>query len=153
MPSLDVLVKLSYESFNTTVYVKITNPGHCPNGRSECPQRYKDSTIGAYIRRALTHCSTWQQVHQEIVERSTQVLVNNGFREKDIARQTKKIIDRWYNSNAPNEKKNDIVIFYRAFYSSAHQEDERIITRIVKNIVKPTDPERSVKTLIYYKNK
>ena len=85
MPFLDILVKQTNESFTTEVYVKATNPGLCLNGRSECPQRYKDSTIGAYIRRALTHCSTWQQVHQEI-ERSTQVLVNNGFREKDIER-------------------------------------------------------------------
>ncbi|XP_045133340.1 uncharacterized protein LOC123517393 [Portunus trituberculatus] len=49
MPFLDIFVKQPDESFNTEVYVKDTNPGHCLNGRSECPQRYKDSAIGAYI--------------------------------------------------------------------------------------------------------
>ncbi|KAG0696538.1 hypothetical protein GWK47_003104 [Chionoecetes opilio] len=85
MPFLDFLVTQKEESFITNVYVKPTNPGHCLNGESKCPQRYKDSTIGAYIRRALTHCSTWQLVHKEI-ERSTQVLINNGFSERDINR-------------------------------------------------------------------
>ena len=155
MPFLDVLVKQIDESFKTEVYTKTTNPGHCLNGRSECPQRYKDSTIGAYIRRAITHSSTWEQIHQEI-ERSTQVLVNNGYREKDISRLTKRIIDKWYNNNYNNnslKEKNDIVIFYRAFYSSAHQEDERIITKIVMDNVKPVDSNKKVKLQIYYKNK
>ncbi|KAG0729911.1 hypothetical protein GWK47_029357 [Chionoecetes opilio] len=121
---------LSYEeSFITNVYVKPTNTGHCLNGESECPQRYKDSTIGAYIRRALTHCSTWQLMHKEI-ERSTQVLINNGFSERDINRQTKKILENCYNPNA-TKKSQDITIFYRAFFSTAHQEEERIISQIV----------------------
>ncbi|KAG0720927.1 hypothetical protein GWK47_047455 [Chionoecetes opilio] len=125
MPFLDVLVTQKEESFITNVYVKPTNTGHCLNGESECPQRYKDSTIGAYIRRALTHCSTWQLMHKEI-ERSTQVLINNGFSERDINRQTKKIMENWYNPNA-TKKSQDITIFYRAFFSTAHQEEERII--------------------------
>lgn len=142
MPFLNILVKQTGESFNTEVYVKTTNPGHCLNGRSECPQRYKDSTIGARIRRALTHCSTWKQVHQEI-ERSTQVLVKNGHREIDIFRQTKKILNNWYNANVTTTKDNNIILFYRAFYSSAYIE-ERIITKIVRSNVKPTDPERKL---------
>ncbi|KAG0724692.1 hypothetical protein GWK47_040069 [Chionoecetes opilio] len=108
-PFLDVLVKQPEESFNTNVYVKPTNPGLCLNGESDFPHRYKASTIGAYIRRALTHCSTWQLVHKEI-ERSTQVLINNGFSERDINRQTKKIMESWCNPNA-TEKSQDITIF------------------------------------------
>ncbi|KAG0729814.1 hypothetical protein GWK47_029573 [Chionoecetes opilio] len=142
MPFLDVLVTQKEESFITNVYVKPTNTGHCLNGESECPQRYKDSTIGAYIRRAFTHCSTWQLMHKEI-ERSTQVLINNGFSERDINRQTKKIMENWYNPNA-TKKSHDITIFYRAFFSTAHQEEERIISQIVNRNVKPADPERRI---------
>ena len=77
LPFLDVLVKERQDGkFNTTVYVKDTNPGHCLNGISECPPRYKETTIGAYIRRALTHCNEWQSVHKEM-ERATQILINN----------------------------------------------------------------------------
>ncbi len=93
MPFLDVLVKQQQVKFNTAVHIKPINPGHCCNGRNECPDRYKDSIIGAYIQRALIHCSTWQQVHEEI-ERATQVLINNNFSEKNIVHQTKKIIDK-----------------------------------------------------------
>ncbi|KAG0716794.1 hypothetical protein GWK47_008822 [Chionoecetes opilio] len=121
MPFLDVLVTQEEESFITNVYVKPTNTGHCLNGESECPQRYKDSTIGAYIRRALTHCSTWQLMHKEI-ERSTQVLINNGFSERDINRQTKKILENWYNPNA-TKKSHDITIFYRAFFSTRKKKE------------------------------
>ncbi|KAG0700153.1 hypothetical protein GWK47_025675 [Chionoecetes opilio] len=97
------------ESFITNVYVKPTNTGHCLNGEGECPQRYKDSTIGAYIRRALTHCSIWQLMHKEI-ERSTQVLINNGFSERDINRQTKKILENWYNPNATKESRHNYLL-------------------------------------------
>ncbi|KAG0719430.1 hypothetical protein GWK47_050488 [Chionoecetes opilio] len=139
------------ESFITNVYVKPTNTGHCHNGESECPQRYKDSIIGDYIRIALTHCSTWQLMHKEI-ERSTQVLINNGFSERDINRQTKKIMENWYNPSA-TRKSQDITIFYRDFFSTAHQEEERIIPQIVNRNVKPADQERRIKLHIYYKNK
>ena len=50
LPFLDVLVKMGSENFNTEVYTKPTNNGQCLNGRSECPQKYKDSTVTAYIR-------------------------------------------------------------------------------------------------------
>ncbi|MPC08673.1 hypothetical protein E2C01_001266 [Portunus trituberculatus] len=64
----------------------------------------------------------------------------------------KKILNKWYNANATTAEDNDIFLFYWAFYSSVHKE-ERIMTRIVKNNVKPTDPCRKVKLQIYYKNK
>ncbi|XP_050704115.1 uncharacterized protein LOC126989586 [Eriocheir sinensis] len=151
IPFLDILVKQEEQSFNTEVFVKPTNPGHCLNGRSECPQRYKDSTIGAYVRRALTHCSTWQQVHSEI-ERSTQVLLNNGFSEIEINRHTKKIMDSWH-SPKTTEKKQEITIFYRAFFSTAHKEEERIMRQIVHRNLKPTNQEKKISLRIYYKNK
>ena len=153
MPFLDILVKQDNERFNTEVYTKPTNPGLCLNGRSECPQKYKDSTIGAYIRRALTHCSTWKQVHQEI-ERSTQVLINNGFCEKDISRQTKNIVNSWFNrSNQESDKKEEIKVYYMATFSTAYKEDERVMRQIVKRNIKPSNTEKRLKLIIYYKTK
>ncbi|KAG0712243.1 hypothetical protein GWK47_018917 [Chionoecetes opilio] len=91
-------------------------------------------------------------MHKEI-ERSTQVLINNGFSERDInRRQTQKILENWYNPNA-TKKSQDITIFYRAFFSTAHHEEERIISQIVHRNVKPADQERRIKLQIYYKNK
>ncbi|XP_050709685.1 uncharacterized protein LOC126994416 [Eriocheir sinensis] len=153
MPFLDILVKQDQDAFNTAVYVKATNPGHCLNGRSECPKRYKDSTIGAYIRRALTHCSNWQQVHHEI-DRSTQVLLNNGFDKADIYRQTRKIMDHWHAATSnTTEEKNNINIYYKSHFSTAYKEDERIMKQIIRRNVTPTDPEKKLNIVIYYKSK
>ena len=151
MPFLDILVTQQAASFNTSVYVKKSNMGHCLNGVSECPQRYKDSTISAFIRRALTHCSSWPQVHQEI-ERATQVLINNGFPSQEIERTTRKIIDKWYQeTNVPNGE--EIKLYYRSIFSSQYQEEERAMRQIIKRNVKPTNPETKLKFTIYYKNK
>ncbi|XP_076044740.1 uncharacterized protein LOC143027348 [Oratosquilla oratoria] len=152
LPFLDLLVKQNENSFNTTVYTKPTNPGHCLNGSSECPQRYKDSTISAYIRRALTHCSTWTQVHEEI-KRSTQVLINNGFNEKEIHFQTKKIMNGWHNNNNDKQNKEKINIYYKSTFSSAYKEDERIMKQIIKRNIKPVNPEKILNLVIYYKTK
>ncbi|XP_076051515.1 uncharacterized protein LOC143031487 [Oratosquilla oratoria] len=152
LPFLDLLVKQNEHAFNTTVYTKPTNPGHCLNGSSECPQRYKDSTISAYIRRVLTHCSTWEQVHNEI-ERSTQVLLNNGFSEKEISHQIKRIMDGWHKNNNNNQNKEKINIYYKSIFSSAYKEDERIMKQIIKRNIKPVNPEKILNLVIYYKTK
>ena len=154
IPFLDVLVKQEAESFNTEVYTKPTNPGHCMNGRSECPERYLNSTINAYIRRALTHCSTWKQVHEEI-KRSTQVLLMNGFKEENIEKQIKNTLDKYQvsQSTSKEDNKNTIKLYYRAFYSTAYKEEERIIKQIVRRNVSPTDQDKKIDLIIYYKSK
>ncbi|XP_068229581.1 uncharacterized protein [Palaemon carinicauda] len=58
LPFLDVLLSSTNEGFHTTVYTKPTNLGMCLNGESECPARYRASTIKAFVRRALSHCSS-----------------------------------------------------------------------------------------------
>ena len=49
LPFLDVLVEKEAEKYETSVYIKKTNLGHCINGGSECPERYKNSVISAYV--------------------------------------------------------------------------------------------------------
>ena len=143
-------------NFNTTVYVKASNPGHCLNGISECPQRYKESTINAYIRRALSHCNEWHSVHKEI-ERSSQILINNGFSNKEVERSTKKILEQWYNNDNPRgpepANEDSIRIYYKSFFSTAYKEDERIMQQIIKRNVKPIAPNTQIKLIIYYQNK
>ena len=68
--------------------------------------------------------------------------------------RTKKIMDRWYNpSNNSEESKSDIVIYYRAFFSTSYKEEERIMKNIVLKNVKPTNVEKKIKLEIYYRNK
>ncbi|XP_066988226.1 uncharacterized protein [Macrobrachium rosenbergii] len=58
LPFLDILVEQKEASVSIRVQTKRTNLGKCMNGTSECPERYKRSTISAYVRRALSHCSS-----------------------------------------------------------------------------------------------
>ena len=66
LPFLDVLVKQEQDQYVTTVYTKPTNEDVCLNGKSECPTRYLNSVIDAYTRRALSHCTTWNDTHKEL---------------------------------------------------------------------------------------
>ncbi|XP_066952259.1 uncharacterized protein [Macrobrachium rosenbergii] len=64
LPFLDVLVGQQEECFVMQVYMKPTNG--CVNGESECPERYKCTAISTFIRRALSHCSSWKGTHTEL---------------------------------------------------------------------------------------
>ena len=154
LPFLDVLVNQQPGEFNTEVYCKPTNPGLCLNGRSECPQRYKLSTISAYVRRALTHCNTWSSVHKEL-ERVTQVLVNNGYSNKDVTDSITHHLDRWYNSqeSSTNPTGQRIRLYYRAYMSTQYKQDEQALRKIITDCVKTTDPDDQLDLTIYYKNK
>ena len=152
LPFLDVLVSACNSGFKTTVYVKETNKGLCLNGNSECPERYLRSTINAYIRRALSHCSSWENLHTEL-ERLSQILVNNGYRNNDINTAISRTLDKWYRQPAANtEEKENIKIYYKNFMSQDYRTEERIIKDIIYKNVKPTDPDTRLQLIIYYKN-
>ncbi|XP_076045862.1 uncharacterized protein LOC143028109 [Oratosquilla oratoria] len=134
LPFLDVQVSHSDTGYKTSVYVKSTNNGRCLNGQSECPVRYKKSTINAYVRRALTHCSDWTSAHHEL-ERTSQVLVNNGFPNYLVEKAIKDEVDRWYlghnpHTDAPN--KTPIKLFYKSHMTSAHKTEERVMKNIIR---------------------
>ncbi len=152
--SMDVLVTQTQENFTTQVYVKPTNTGQCLNGKSECPQCYKDSTIAAYIRRAIRHCSTWKETHEEI-KRSTDLLLNNDFNNKDIEKQIKKTMDKWHCGKEEDiiDSSKIIKLYYKAHFSTSYKEDERIMRQLIKRNVTPTDPEKKISLTIYYRRK
>ncbi|XP_066982656.1 uncharacterized protein [Macrobrachium rosenbergii] len=83
LPFLDVLAEQGESSFSTRVCTKRTNLGMCMNGASKCPERYKHSTVSAYVRRALLHCSSLNDTHGEM-ERVAQTLVDNGHPNRNI---------------------------------------------------------------------
>ena len=155
LPFLDISVHQNDTTFSTDVYRKGTNLGLCLNGKSECPERYRRSTITSYIRRALTHCSTWSATSKEI-DISSQILINNGFSNKEIERQTRKLMDEWYAGNHNDRINNDppdIRLFYKSQYHTNYKRDEKAIKEIIKENIKPTSEEQKVKLIIYYKNR
>ena len=153
LPFLDVRIKQDRGGLSTSVYRKPTNLGLCLNGDSECPSKYKTSVISSFVRRALSHCSTWNDVHQEL-EHITQQLVGNGHTNKDIQRVTRTTLNRWYaednNAEAPKRK---IKLFYKDFMHKDYKKDEAIMRRIISSNVAATDPDSEIDLIIYYKNK
>ena len=153
LPFLDVLVTAREAGFTTTVYVKETNQGLCLNGDSECPQRYIRSTINAYVRRALSHCTSWESTHKEL-ERLTQVLINNGYKNSDVQEAIKTAIGKKHtNKQQPNEDKEKIKIFYKSHMSTQHRIEEQAIRDIIHRNVKPTNPNHAIDLVIYYKTR
>ena len=152
LPFLDVMDSLCTTGFETSVYVKETNQGLCLSGESECPTRYKRSTVAAYVRRALSHCSTWHLTHLEL-ERATQVLINNGYPNSMVNDVIREAIDKWYipqNIEQPN--KTPIKIYHKGHMTSAYQTDERSLKEIIRRNVKPVEENAYISFTIYYKN-
>ena len=141
-------------SYTTQVYRKPTNMGLCLNGVSECPDRYKRTAISAYIKRALTHCSSWKAATDEI-DHSTQVLVNNGYSNCEIQKTTRKAIDSWYtsNNNSTDDDPPTIKLFYKNQYHKNYRKDEKALRDIITNNIHVIDQETKLKLIIYYSNK
>ena len=115
----------------------------------------KSSVIYAYTRRALTHCSTWNEVHREL-DFITQQLVDNGYSNHDIQCVTKKTLDQWYNQqNRPDDgrQKKEIKLHYRNFVRRNYKRDEAVFREVINNNVSATDPDSVVSLIIIYRNR
>ena len=153
LPFLDVLVSSNNEGITTSVYRKSTDEGHCLNGNSECPQRYKSSVIDTYIRRALTHCSTWHLTNEEL-KKTTQMLVNNGYSNEEVEKRIRKNINKWYMENhEETPENNNIKLFYRGYYHKNYKEDEKALRKIINENITPTRENSKINLNIYYKSK
>ena len=131
--------------------------GLCLNGMSECPQRYKKTAITSYIRRALSHCSTWKSTSDEI-EFSSQMLINDGYSNHDVQKATREVMDKWYNTTNANNNNNetntpDIKVFYRNQFHHNYRRDEKALRDIITENVKTTNDNVKMKFIIFYSNK
>ena len=134
------MVKQEQDRFQTTVYVKATNVGRCLNARGECPESYKRSVVAAFAKRALTHTTTWEDMHQEL-ERVRQMLTNNGFQDMLIESVISKVLEKYINRRQ-KEQSNDekqIIISHCMTYGSNFEQESDAIKKIVKRGVTPVD--------------
>ena len=124
----------------------------CFNGDSECPQLYLQFTINAYVRWAFTHCSAWDTTHKEL-QRLTQVLVNNGYKNSDVNETIKKTIGKWHTTGQHSPPKEKIQLYYKNHMSSEYKKEKNIIKNIITTNVKPTNAEHTIELTIYYQTK
>ena len=155
IPFLDVKVQVNEDkTFNTSVHRKATDGGNCLNAESECPERYKTSVIRAFVRRAIHHSSTWQALHAEL-ERSRQILVNNGYSNKEVDAEIRKHLDRQFQVTEKDKQNNTakIDLFYRSQMTTAYKTEERVIKDMIKSHVKCRHDNKSINFVIYYQTR
>ena len=148
---LDVSLDSSSHTFVTDVHRKATDLGKCLGGTSECPDRYKISTISAYVRRALSHCSSWPLVHAEL-HRIRQNLTNNGYAIGLIDSVIKKLTTRYVEKQTQQNDNIPIRLYYKNTMSPAYKQDEKALKDIIKRNCTPIQQNESVALMIYYQS-
>ena len=151
LPFLDTLVTKENEKFVTTVYTKPTNVGRCLNAKGECPETYKKSVISAYVKLALTHCSTWRLVNAEL-DRIRQLLTNNGFRGDMIEEGIRKQMEIFHKEEEKairNDK--EVIIYHKMSYNNSFKQEADALQNICKRGIKTTEPEGRLSLRIYCK--
>jgi hypothetical protein len=151
LPFLDILVKSDANCFQTTVFRQLSDGGKIMNGKSECPERYNQSVLRAFISRAFKTCTNENDLSVEL-NNCKQLLVNNGYSNKAIDREityhrTSRLASHSYVENNENLQR----IFYRNQMSEAYKIDERVIREMInRNVTLCNHSE--LKLCIYYKN-
>ena len=155
IPFLDVLVERGHNQFHTSVYRKATNTGQTLNAASECPTRYKTSVIRAFVRRAINVSSSHAAMHTEFT-RVKQLLVNNGYCNRDIDNEIKHQLDKQHtgnNSNQPSCTDTTHHLYYKNFMNTEYETDERILQHIINKNVVCKNSTHKLKLHIYYQSK
>ena len=150
LPFLDVFVERKTDHYATSVFTKATNVGRCLNARGECPDSYKRSVIGAYVRRALSHCNKWADVHTEL-ERVRQMLTNNGYSSNIIEDVINKKMDEFYTQASTNEdnEERSITIYHKMDYGTAYRQEAGALRRIISEGVTPKAPYEKVSLRVF----
>ena len=149
---LDVSINASGDSFITSVYRKPTDSGNCLSARSDCPERYKKSVVTAYVRRALTHCSSWPLVTKEL-QHIKQMLSNNHYSASMVDSQIRHTLEQYMQTiptpNASNGTTH--TLYYKNIMNPGWKTDEKVLHKIIKNNCIPTSDQDSIKLNIYYR--
>ena len=152
IPFLDVSVDNSHSRFKTTVYHKPTDQGTCLNYDSFCTDKYKISVINSYLNRAYTTSTTWNDFNSEI-NQIKQTLINNNYPNTIVDKHINKFINTKFQQNSPDNKFNNINIYYKSQMHSNYKLDERIMKNILYENIRPTSPQNKVKLITYYNNR
>ena len=114
----------------------------------------QETTVSAFVRRALSHCSTQQDVQLEL-DHVKQILVDNGYKNSMVKKVIQQILGSQHNINTAHEPntKQDIKIYLKSQMSTKYKTEEKVITDIIHRNVKTTDPNTKVKLIIYYNSK
>ena len=147
---LDVVVRATPDRYITSVYVKPTNTGQTLNAKSECPSKYKQSVLRAFVARAIKTSSTHELMHTEL-NRVKQLLVNNGYCNSEIDQEINKQLERQRQSKVTESKNGKShILYYRNYMNTQYKTDEKILKDIIKKNVKCNSDSEHIELRIYY---
>ena len=132
LPFLDVLVTHDGSNFSTSLYRKKTFTGLYTDFSSLAPDKYKNNLISVLVYRVFHICSSYQNVHNEIV-RIKEILVKNSFPRALIDRIIKSFLDKRFAPRppAPQEAKTAL-LFCMPYLGRYSLQIETKICRIIK---------------------
>ena len=154
---LDVNVQATPDRYLTSVYVKPTSQGQTLNAKSECPSRYKQSVLRAFVTRAIKTTSTHELMDAEL-NRIRQLLVNNGYSNSEIDQEINKQLTKQQQkqqaqTETPASQEGDVhTLYYKNYMSTEHKTDEKILKGIIKKNVRCTKSTDRVQLRIYYQS-
>ena len=147
---LDVAIDSNGETYVTSVYRKETNKGHFMNARGEWPERYKVGMIRSLIDRTHKISSSIEIFNVEC-NKLKQLLINNGYSNSLFDCILKKYVQQ--KQSQPQETPNQTHDrFYRNQMTSSYKIDEKVLN-IIKQNIKCTNENESIKLNIYFKNR
>ena len=150
---LDVTVQATPNKYVTSVYVKPTNFGRTLNAKSECPSKYKNSVLRAFVTRAVKTSSTYELMHSEF-NRTKQLLVNNGYTNTEIDEEIHKQLDKHQRQQTTQNSASKVHhVYYKNFMSSQYKTDEQILKSIVKKNTVCNKHDEQLQINIYYQSR
>ena len=91
------------------------------------------------------------------IENIKQALINNGFPNYIVDEQIKRMIKNVNQQNkqctTPSSQQTYIKLFYRNQMHYNYKSDEKILKTLIHRNILPTDPNKKIKLVIYYKFK
>ena len=106
----------------------------------------------AFVRRTIRTSSTNEAMHQEFT-RIKQLLVNNGYWNRDIDTEIRRQLDQQYISpSASHQNVTTHHLYYRNFMNTEHGSDEGTLKYIVKKNVKCNNDTHKLILHIYYQS-
>ena len=153
IPFLDVLIDTNGHNFETSTYKKPTSINSCLiNYKSECPFRYKTAVIKNLIKRSKLISSSNTIFYNEL-RKIKQTLVNNGFPNHVIDEQINLSLKTFNDNNnsLQNNEPTNIDLYYNGQMHPNYIKDEKALTNIIRRYITPTDPNKHLRFIIYYK--
>ena len=154
---LDINIQRNCESnkFDTSVHIKTTDSGNTMNFDSFAPLIYKKAVIKSYAHRALSICSSWKSVRNEL-DRVKQNLVNNNYPNKVIDDVFKSVISSHSNtktdvSNTEQNIPRSVSLYFKNQWSSSAKREENDLKTIVHKNVSSVKPVEQFSVKVHYK--